>query len=72
MTTITDLAKEVEASGERRMLVALLTYITMVIFMKSIQVNQPFLNAIVPTLGFLLSTLTMEKAKRLWEKGHKS
>lgn len=82
MTSLTKLNKEVEAiklrnskvesdkkwetSWQRRSLVALLTYIVMVIFMASINISHPLINAITPTLGFILSTLTLEKAKKHW------
>ncbi|MCL4384085.1 hypothetical protein M1116_01390 [Patescibacteria group bacterium] len=84
MTTLTALSKEIaaiklrnarveadkkwETSWARRCLIALLTYAVMVLFMISIGVFQPFLNAIIPTLGFVLSTLTLDKVKRLWLK----
>lgn len=55
-----------ETSLVRKISVAVLTYIVIGLFMDSISVNQPWTNAIVPTLGFLLSTLTLTIFKKIW------
>lgn len=55
-----------ETSWLRRMLVAVLTYIVITSFFFAAQLPNPFVNAIVPTLGFLLSTLTISGVKRWW------
>lgn len=57
-----------ETSTYRKILVALFTYLAIGIFMWSMAINRPWLNAIVPTLGFLLSTLTLPWFKQLWIK----
>ncbi|MEI8096791.1 MAG: hypothetical protein WCG73_01645 [Candidatus Moraniibacteriota bacterium] len=57
-----------EGSLTRKVLVALFTYIVISIFFSIIGVERPFINAIVPTLGFLLSTLTMPFFKEMWLK----
>ena len=50
--------KEWETSVVRKSLIAVLTYIVVVIFFITIKIEEPFINAIVPVAGFLLSTLS--------------
>lgn len=57
-----------ETSKTRRFLIAVLTYFVMVLFLYVINVPRPWLNAVVPTLGFLLSTLTLSIFKKIWLK----
>jgi len=55
-----------ETSLTRRILIAVMTYITIVIFLIVIYAPDPFLTAIVPTVAFMLSTLSLPFFKRLW------
>lgn len=55
-----------ETSLARKIIIAIFTYAVIGLFMNSISVNSPWLNAIVPTLGFLLSTLTLPVFKKIW------
>ena len=55
-----------EISITRRSVIALMTYIIISIFLISINVLNPWLNAIVPTVGFILSTLTLPLFKKFW------
>lgn len=57
-----------EISINRRSIIALMTYIIIVIFLTFIKVPNPWLNAIVPTVGFILSTLTLPLFKKFWIK----
>ncbi|HIH04699.1 TPA: hypothetical protein HA228_00585 [Candidatus Woesearchaeota archaeon] len=57
-----------ETSRTRRLIIAGITYCTAVVFLWIISAPQPFLTALVPTLGFLLSTLTLPFFKRWWIK----
>lgn len=57
-----------ETSIARKLLVAILTYIVVVLFFIFAKLPKPFINAIVPTLGFLLSTFSISFAKKLWIK----
>ncbi len=82
MTELSELKKEIESikkrnlsveadkawetSATRKMLVALFTYLAISIYMWAIDISRPWLNAIVPTVGFLLSTLTLQYFKSLW------
>lgn len=55
-----------ETSWVRRGLVALFTYLAIALYMKFVLGIDPWINAIVPTVGFLLSTLTLSYFKKLW------
>ena len=57
-----------ETSWTRKTLLALFTYLAISIYMYSISLPNPWLNAIVPSIGFLLSTLTLPTFKNLWKK----
>ncbi len=55
-----------ETSWTRRGLIALFTYLALGLYLLAIKIPAPWLNAIVPTVGFLLSTLTFPFFRRLW------
>ncbi|MEI8060686.1 MAG: hypothetical protein WCG99_00095 [Candidatus Berkelbacteria bacterium] len=57
-----------ETNWVRRLFVAVFTYLSIGIYMWAINIDRPWLNAIVPTVGFLLSTLTLPFIKRIWMK----
>jgi len=64
-----ELDKAWETSIIRRLVVALITYLLIVIYMIYLKVSQPWLNALVPTIGFILSTLIIGWAKNIWMRG---
>jgi hypothetical protein len=55
-----------ETSFARRMSIAVGTYAVSAIFLLSINAQNPFLAALVPSVGFLLSTLTLPFLKERW------
>jgi hypothetical protein len=57
-----------ETSWVRRFLLVLFTYLAIGFYLNAISITSPWLNAIVPAVGFLLSTLTLPFFKKLWEK----
>lgn len=63
-----ELDKAWEISKTRRLIISLLTYFVIVIFLIAIGVKNPWLNALVPAIGFFLSTLTLPFFKRLWAR----
>ncbi|MEA3515518.1 MAG: hypothetical protein U9R34_08640 [Nanoarchaeota archaeon] len=63
-----ELDKAWETSFSRKIIIAVLTYITIVLFFIVAQLPQPFINSIVPTTGFVLSTLSLPFFRRLWIK----
>lgn len=63
-----ELDKSWELSYMRRILIAIFTYIAIGAYLQVISVPEPWLNAIVPTVAFLLSLLTLPFFKKLWIK----
>ena len=64
-----ELDKAWETSWTRRGLIALFTYMAIALYLKYIvETADPWINAIIPTTGFLLSTLTLPYFKNLWTK----
>lgn len=57
-----------ETSLFRKVLVAVLTYAVIVVFFFFAGLDEPFINAIVPTVGFVLSTLSIPVFKKFWVK----
>lgn len=57
-----------ETSYTRRFLIAIFTYLAIALYLKFIVEIEPWINAIVPTVGFLLSTLTIPLFKKFWEQ----
>lgn len=57
-----------ETSMSRRLLLILFTYLAIALYMVAIDIERPWLNAIVPAVGFLLSTLTLPFFKNVWTK----
>ncbi len=57
-----------ETSRTRRGVIAGITYLIAALFMWRIGVTEPLINAIVPTGGYLLSTLSLGVVKRWWLK----
>lgn len=55
-----------EGSPARKALVAVSTYTTLALYFYFVLHIEPLLNAIVPTIGFLLSTFTFPFFKRVW------
>ncbi len=60
--------KDWETSWTRRGLLALFTYLAIGFYLSAISIQNPWLNAIVPAVGFLLSNLTLPFFKALWQK----
>lgn len=57
-----------ETSLSRRLLLIGFTYLSISLYLNAIAIERPWLNAIVPAIGFFLSTLTLPALKSLWEK----
>jgi len=66
-----ELDKAWETSLFRKVLIAILTYIVIVLFFAFVKLPKPFLSAIVPTVAFVLSTASIPFFKRLWIKNRK-
>jgi len=61
-----EIDKSWETSFARKIIIAILTYFVIVIFFIFAELPKPFVNAIVPTIGFLLSTLSVWFFKEIW------
>lgn len=56
-----------ETSWTRRLTIAGLTYIVVLMYLFLIENENPWINAVVPSVGFLLSTLVIGKVKKIWQ-----
>jgi len=61
-----------ETSLTRKIIVAVLTYFVIVLFFVFAGLPNPLYNSIVPTMAYLLSTLTLPYIKQTWMKNRKS
>lgn len=59
-----------ETSWTRRLLLTLFTYLALGLYMWAIDISRPFLNSIVPAVGFMISTFTMPWLKSKWIDRH--
>ena len=57
-----------ETSKTRKVIIALITYIFASLFLLVIWIKDPFLNALIPTIWFLFSTLSIRFVKQWWIK----
>ncbi len=61
-----ELDKAWELSWTRKIIVAILTYVVVVCFFIFAHLTDPFINSIVPSLAFIISTLSMPVFKKIW------
>ncbi len=57
-----------ETSWTRRIAITVLTYGVVASYLMVINNDQPFINALVPAVGFLLSTLVLKSIRDIWQK----
>lgn len=55
-----------ETSWTRKLLILLLTYAVIVVFFLVAELPDPFLNALVPSIAFVISTFTVGFVKSWW------
>jgi hypothetical protein len=65
-----DVNKEFEASWTRVIVIMLITYLALWAYMSFLKVKDPYLNAVVPTVGFNLSTWSLVPIKYYWMRFH--
>ena len=63
-----EIDKAWEVSYTRRVALMLFTYLSVGFYLAAIKVQNPWLNAIVPSIAFMLSTLTLPFFKKIWIK----
>ncbi|MBQ6538787.1 MAG: hypothetical protein IJL76_00725 [Bacilli bacterium] len=61
-----------ETSALRKGLIVILTYIFAVLYLKVADTTNPFFGAVVPTVGFYLSTQTLKLIKDKWLSNRKN
>lgn len=61
-----------ETSIFRKALISLITYVVASVALYSIGVENFYASAVIPTLGFLLSTLSLPSIKAWWIKNRPS
>ena len=57
-----------EISWTRRISIVLLTYLVVATYLATISNDRPFVNALVPAIGYLLSTLVLTSIRRIFRK----
>ncbi len=55
-----------ETSWSRKILIAILTYLVIALFLYIVNIPKPFINSIVPTIAFIISTLILPIFKKFW------
>jgi len=60
-----------ETSWERKIIIAGITYFFIVILFYIFGLPNPIVNALVPTIAFVLSTMTLSIFKNIWIKNYK-
>lgn len=63
-----EIDKAWEISWARRIVLVVLTYLAIGIYMWAIELPRPWLNAIVPAVAFVISTLSLPLFKNIWIK----
>jgi hypothetical protein len=58
--------KRWETSWTRRVAIMLLTYLTVAFYLRFVVHIDPWINALVPVIGYTLSTLTVSRLKQYW------
>ena len=66
-----EMDKAWETSWARKVVVAVLTYVTIAMFFIAAGLPKPFINSLVPTAAFILSTLSLDCLKKIWIKKKK-
>lgn len=60
--------KSWETSRSRLVAVTAITYFTMILIFTALGSSRPFLDAVVPTTGFILSAQSLSIVRKIWEK----
>jgi hypothetical protein len=55
-----------EGSWTRRLSITLATYLTIMCYLTFLGMDRVYLHALVPAMGYFLSTLTLPYLKKIW------
>ncbi|HMS50085.1 MAG TPA: hypothetical protein PKA02_01440 [Candidatus Saccharibacteria bacterium] len=66
-----ELDKAWETSWTRRLSIACMTYVVVTGYLIAIDNDRPFINALVPVVGFLLSTSLLKTIRNIWQRKEK-
>jgi hypothetical protein len=61
-----EIDKAWETSKTRRGVIAVITYVVAGLYMSALGAHAPWLNAFIPVGGYILSTLSLPKIKKIW------
>jgi uncharacterized membrane protein len=61
-----EIDKAWETSKTRRVIIAALVYVVIAIYLQVVVRISPWINAVVPTVAFMVSTLAFGFCKRVW------
>ena len=61
-----------ETSKTRKIIILVLTYVFAVLYLKVADTTNPYFGAMVPCVGFFLSTLSLKIVKKIWIKKYRS
>lgn len=67
-----ELDKAWETSWTRRGLIGISTYLVIVVFLHLANTSSLFITALVPAIGYLLSTLSLPFIKKWWMQNRKN
>jgi len=63
-----ELDKAWETSWTRRISISVFSYVVIAGYLVTINNDKPFVNAAVPAVGYLLSTLVLKSIRNIWQK----
>ena len=66
-----ELDKAWEGSKTRKILIVLMTYVFAVLYLKIADTTNPYFGAVVPCVGFYLSTQSIDVIKKKWIEKHR-
>ncbi|OGC57695.1 hypothetical protein A3H26_03910 [candidate division WWE3 bacterium RIFCSPLOWO2_12_FULL_36_10] len=55
-----------ETSWSRKILISVATYFLVLLFFLILRVQNPWQNALIPTIAYFISSSTMSFAKKIW------
>ncbi len=61
-----EMDKAWEKSWSRRLLLAIFSYLAIGVYLWTINLPRPWINAIVPAIAFMIQTLTLPFFKKIW------